>query len=179
MNDQTLLALASKMSALVEKFERQCEQSGTELRRLSQQVPAVVRQAADDQWRGVPEAVLADVRRGIEGPLADHERRLREAGEQVHQASVALSAQLRRAEALHRHLVWKVAGITLGSLVLMLGGGSWLSRHYYDEIRKNQVSATLLKAYNEADVTLCDGRLCVKTDKSAKPHGDYLPVKPR
>jgi hypothetical protein len=179
VNDQTMLALASKMSALVEKFERQCEQSGSELLRLSQQVPAVVRQAVNEQLSRLPEAVLADVRGGIERPVSDYERRLREAGEQIHQASLALSAQFRRAEALHRHLIWKVAGIMLGSLVLMLGGSVWLSSHYYDEIAKNQISATLLKAYNEADVTLCDGHLCVRADKSAKTYGEYVRVKPR
>jgi hypothetical protein len=179
VNDQTMLALASKMSALVEKFERQCEQSGAELQRLSQQVPAVVRQAVNEQLSRLPEAVLADVRGGIERPVSDYERRLREAGGQIHQASLALSAQFRRAEALHRHLIWKVAGITLGSLVLMLGGSVWFSSHYYDEIAKSQISATLLKAYNEADVRLCDGHLCVRADKSAKPSGEYVRVKPR
>lgn len=179
MNDQTMLALASKMSALVEKFERRCEQSGSELQKLSQQLPAVVRQAANEQLGRLPEAVLADVRSGIERPVSDYERRLREAGEQIQQSSLALSAQLRRAETLHRHLIWKVAGITLGSLVLMLAGGAWLSSQYHDEISKNQISAALLKAYNEADVTLCDGHLCVRADKSAKPSGEYLRVKPR
>ena len=179
MNDQTMLALASKMSALVEKFERQCEQSATQLRQLSQQVPSLVRQSADEQLRRLPDAVLADVRSGIERPVSEYGRRLREASEQLHLASSTLTSQLQRAEALHRHLIWKVAGITLGSLVFVLAGSVWLSSHYYDEIRKSQVSAALLKAYNEADVTLCDGRLCAKTDKSAKPYGEYLRVKPR
>ena len=103
-----MLALARKMSALVEKFERRCEQSDSELQKLSQQVPAVVHQAANEQLGRLPGAVLADVRGGIERPVSDYERRLREAGEQIHQSSLALSAQLRRAETLHRHLIWKV-----------------------------------------------------------------------
>ncbi len=113
------------------------------------------------------------------GRFQSYERRLREAGEQIQQSSLALSAQLRRAETLHRHLIWKVAGITLGSLVLMLAGGAWLSSQYHDEISKNQISAALLKAYNEADVS-CATDTCVsgRTSLPSLP-GSTLRVKPR
>jgi hypothetical protein len=59
----------------------------------------------------------------------------------------------------------------------LLGGAIWLSMYYTvyyaGIIRDNQISADLLKAYNQADVMLCDGRLCAKIGKK------YLPVEPR
>lgn len=61
-------------------------------------------------------------------------------------------------------------------------GGGWLSKHYYEEIRRNQLSADLLKAYNAADVTLCEGRLCANVDVKSEKFGDkaqYRPVRDR
>jgi hypothetical protein len=167
------------MAALVEQFDRRCEQSCRELRQLTQQVPGAVRQSADEHLRRLPAEVMGSVRGGIEQPVSAYEQRLREASGQLLHASHALTTQLRRAEGLHKQLIWKVAGITLGSLVLLLVSGGWLSKHYYDEIRRNQISADLLKAYNNADVTLCEGRLCAKVDRKDKRYGEYLPVKPR
>ena len=127
----------------------------------------------------IPSEVMGSVRTGIERPVAAYEKRLHEAGGLLQTGSQALATQLQRMERLHKQLVWKVAGITLGSLMLLLAGGAWLSKHYYDEIRKNQVSADLLKAYNQADVTLCDGRLCAKVDKRGKRQGEYVPIESR
>ncbi|MGO4779888.1 relaxation protein, partial [Lysobacter sp. 2RAB21] len=119
------------------------------------------------------------VRDGIEQPVAAYEQRLHEAGGLLQSGSQALAMQLQRMERLHKQLVWKVAGITLGSLVLLLSGGAWLSKHYYDEIRRNQISADLLKAYNQADVTLCGGRLCAKLENGGKQRSEYVLVKSR
>ncbi|GAB3374961.1 hypothetical protein GCM10027431_28150 [Lysobacter rhizosphaerae] len=160
MSEYNEVARISRIAALVEHFERRCEQSSAELRQLTQQVPMVLRKAADDELKRLPGEIIASVRQGIERPVAGYEARLEEASQQLHKAAFALSAQLERAERLHKHLVWKVAGIALGTLALLLVAGGWLSNRYYDEIRRNQVAAELLKAYNAADVTLCDGRLC-------------------
>lgn len=171
--------LLSQMAALVEQFRRSCEQTAQELQEMVQRVPGTVRQATDEQIRRLPGEVMGSVRGGIEQPVAAYEQRLRHAGEQLQHASYALTTQLQRAEALHKQLIWKVAGITLGSLILLLVGGGWLSKHYYDEIRQNRISAELLKAYNQADVTVCGDRLCAKVDRKDKRYGDYVPIKPR
>ena len=78
--------------------------------------------------------------------------------------------------------VVEVVGVCLASLVLIVLGGGWLSRHYYDEIRRYQLSAELLKAYDAADVTLCNGKLCANVDPKAAKSGDkgqYRPVRDR
>lgn len=179
MDDRQTADLLSKLAALVEQFDRRCEQTGHDLRGLVQQVPGTLRLSADEHLGRLHDEVVGCIRGGIEQPVAAYEQRLRQAGEQVRHASQALAGQLHRAELLHRQLVWKVAAITLGSLVLLLVGGTWLSLHYYDEIKRNQISADLLRAYNQADVRLCDDQLCVRLDRDAKPHGDYVPVTSR
>ena len=94
-----------------------------------------------------------------------------------------MSGQLARLERLHRLLLWKTVGAVAACLVLLLAGGAWLSMHYAGVIRDNQLSAELLRAYNGADVTLCDGgRLCANIDTSARRYGErgqYVPVAPR
>ncbi|MGO4263754.1 relaxation protein [Lysobacter sp. TAB13] len=179
MNEEAATILVSKIAALVEQFDRRCEQTDRELRQLTQQVPGMVRQSADEQMRRIPGEVMGSVRDGIEQPVAAYEQRLHEAGGLLQSGSQALAMQLQRMERLHKQLVWKVAGITLGSLVLLLSGGAWLSKHYYDEIRRNQISADLLKAYNQADVTLCGGRLCAKLENGGKQRSEYVLVKSR
>jgi hypothetical protein len=180
MNEEKSMVLISKIAALVEQFDRRCEHASGQLRQLAQQMPDVVRQSADEHFRRIPDEVMGGVRSGIERPVVAYEQRLREAGERLQQASKALASQLQRAETLHKQLIWKVAGITLGSLVLLLAGGGWLSWHYYEEIRTNQVSADLLRAYNQADVTVCDGRLCAKVGKKDRQRfGDYVLVESR
>jgi len=51
-----------------------------------------------------------------------------------------------------------------------------------DEVRRNAIETALPRAYNQADVTLCGGRLCANIDESAQRFGDrkqYPRVKPR
>lgn len=179
MNEESAAVLVSKIAALVEQFDRRCEQTSRELRQLTQQVPGMVRQSADDQMRRIPDEVMGSVRGGIERPVAAYEQRLHEAGGLLQSGSQALAVQLQRMERLHKQLVWKVIGITLGSLTLLLAGGVWLSKHYYEEIRENQISADLLKAYNQADVKMCDGRLCARVGKKDKRYGEYVLVESR
>ena len=97
----------------------------------------------------------------------------------VNHAAHGLKGQIERLDTLHHALVWKVLMILLGSLFLLLGGGIWLLWQYKGEIERNYVEAELLRAYNHADVMLCDGRLCAKIDKRGKKYGEYQLVKPR
>jgi predicted component of type VI protein secretion system len=177
INDAT--NLVTSVAALMERFERRTQQIEDDLRsshyhltQLTQQVPGVVRQATDAEMQRLPGAVMGKIEAGIQQPVSAYEQRLQSASQQLQQGAQALSAQITAMQALHRHLIWKVGGITLGSLVLVLVGGGWLSKHYYDEIRRNQLSAELLKAYNAADVTLCGGKLCANVDAKGDKFGN-------
>ncbi|OWF62164.1 relaxation protein, partial [Xanthomonas vasicola pv. vasculorum] len=50
------------------------------------------------------------------------------------------------------------------------------------QIKDNQLRAELLRAYNAADVTLCNGQLCANVETKGRSYGDrrqYRQVKPR
>nr|MDO6953614.1 relaxation protein [Xanthomonas vasicola] len=57
-----------------------------------------------------------------------------------------------------------------------------LLAHYRQQIKDNQLRAELLRAYNAADVTLCNGQLCANVETKGAAYGDrrqYRQVKPR
>lgn len=177
INDAT--DLVASVSALMERFERQTQKiednlqtSHYQLQQLVQQVPGVIRQTTDAEIQRLPGAVMGKIDAGIQQPVSAYEQRLQAASQQLQQASQVLSARITALQAVHRHLIWKVAGVALGSLALVVLGGGWLSRHYYDEIRRHQLSAELLKAYDAADVTLCGGKLCANVDAEGDKFGD-------
>ncbi|MCT4541860.1 hypothetical protein NSY55_27575 [Pseudomonas aeruginosa] len=179
MNQHEAAVLLSKVAVLVEQFDRRCEETSQVLRQVTEQVPGVLQRAANSQVRSLPAEVGRVVAGGLEQPIATYEKRVRDAGANLQQASQTLAAQLRRAEAIHKQLIWKVAGTALASILILVALGTLLSRHYYEEIRRNQVSAELLKAYSQADVVLCDGRICAKVSKQAKRYGEYSVVESR
>ncbi len=189
MQQDELMALISKTAVLMEQFERRCQdierqqrQVYEQLQYLAQQVPGVVRQSADDSLRSLPGAVMGKLESGLEQPVDAYEKRLQQAGSLLQSGSQALAAQLKRMETLHRHLVWKVVGAAMASVLLVLAGGGWLLWQYRADIDKNRISAELLRAYNQADVVLCGGRLCAHVDPKSKPFGEdkrYRPVEPR
>ncbi len=75
--------------------------------------------------------------------------------------------------------VMLVASIVIfGAVALLCGAvaGAW---YFKGEIEQNQLQANLLRAYNQADVNLCGGQLCVRVDKANKHFGDYVLVAPR
>jgi hypothetical protein len=189
MQQDELTTLIRRTATLMEQFERRCDrieqrqQALTDaLEQLSQQVPAAVRQAAEQSLQALPRELLGKVASGLEQPVGAYQRRLQEAGGLLDDGSRTLAGQLQRMETLHRHLVWKIVAVPVASLLLLLAGGTWLSSHYMQVIRHNQISAELLAAYNGGDVTLCEGRLCANVDLQGKAYGtqgQYRPVQPR
>ena len=83
---------------------------------------------------------------------------------------------------LHRHLILKIGGVTVAMLLLTVIGGGGLLWHFQGVIRHQQITAELLRAYNTADVTLCNGRLCANVDGGGERFGadnQYRIVKSR
>lgn len=189
MREHELMALIDKTAALMAQFERRCSAIDQrlaaviqELQSLTQRVPAVVGQSADNSLRTLPERVMGKVKDGLERPVDAYEQRLQKAGHLIGDGAQTIAAQIRRMEQLHKALVWKTFAAVLGCLLLLLVGGIWLSQHYYGVIRDNQIAGDLLKAYNGADVILCADRLCANMDPEGGPYGDqgqYRPVRPR
>lgn len=189
MQQEELTALIGKTASLMEQFERRCveierrqQESTQALQALAQQVPAAVRQSADQSLKELPRQLLHQVQHGLERPVEGYENRLKDAGTHLGAGAQALATQIQRMEALHRHLVWKTVAAAGGSVALLLAGALWLGVHYANIIRENQLSAELLQAYNRADVTRCGDRLCANVDMKATPVGaqqQYRPVQAR
>ncbi len=182
-------ALVLKTAALMEQFERRCatleaqQQSlAARLQQQLQSIPGVIRQSADEAMSTLPGAVLQSVQGGLERPVDDYERRLHAAGTQLGNSAQGMATQVQQLQKLHRHVVWKIAGLALAVLLLAVVGGSWLLWHYKGEIRDQQLTAELMRAYNAADVTLCEGRLCANVDPDGQRFGadkQYRAVKAR
>lgn len=190
MDEQQLTALIGKSAALMEQFDRRCgdidgrlQALAGELQTVARQIPSIVRQSADGSLAALPALVMDKMSAGLERPVHDYQQRVRTAGTEIEGAALRLSGQIGRLERLHRLLLWKTVGAVAACLALLLAGGAWLSIHYASVIRDNQLSAELLRAYNGADVTLCErGRLCANVDTTARrygEHGQYVPVAPR
>jgi len=189
MDTDRITDLVASASALMERFERRTQQiegslqsARQQLQELSQHLPETLRRAADTEMQQLRGSVVSAVDAGIGQSVSTYQARLETSGKDVQHASQALMAQIHAARTLYRHLMWKVVGVCLASLALIVLGGGWLSRHYYDEIRRYQLSAQLLKAYDAADVTLCDGRLCANIDPKGEAFGEddqYRPVRDR
>ncbi|HEX5305718.1 MAG TPA: relaxation protein [Dyella sp.] len=171
--EEQLVATAEKAAMLMEQFERRCDLIEQHLGLLVQQVPAAVRQSSDGLLGSLPDRLLHVMQAGMGRSLEDHERRLQAAGRDVDSRAQALASRMMALERLHRHLVWKATGVALASLLLLLAGGAWLSLHYARVIDQNRLSADTLQAYNEADVSLCDGRLCANLDTNGRHYGDH------
>jgi len=179
MNQPDVMALASKAALLMEQFERRCVELERQQRQLAQQLeqvaqslPGVVVRSAQETLQRVPDTLIRQVQNGLDQPVAGFERQLQQAGTSLAEGAQALSAQLRRIERLQQGLLWKTAAVTLGSLLLLLAGGGWLLLQYRHDISDNQLRAELLRAYNQADVTLCEGRLCANVEARGAVYGD-------
>lgn len=189
MDQYELTALVSQTAQLMEQFERRCGDSERQLEALIQQMaalreqlPAVVRQSADASLQALPPQVLQAVRGDLEKAAERYRERLRASASEIGDGTQTMIRQINRMEKLHKHLIWKTVGVTATCLLLLLGGGFWLSFHYTKIIRDNQLSAQLMRAYNGADVTLCDTKLCANVDTKAPRYGtkrQYILVKPR
>lgn len=177
--EQEAEQMFDQIAALVARFNRRCDQSSAELLKLTQQVPVALRKAAEDELRQLPGEVMGSIRQGLERTVTDYERRLETTVQQLQRTVGTLIQHMEQLESASRRHVWKGAAIAWGTLVALFVAGGWLLSGYREEIERNQIEADLLRAYNQADVTLCDGRLCARVDRKDKRFGEYVPVKAR
>ena len=178
MQQQDLATLIGKTAALMEQFERRSaaiEARQVELADALQvamgNASSAVRAAAEDALQRIPVTVMARIGPALDAPTQQYKHAMDAAGNRLQSGAQVLAGQLQRMEALHRHLVWKVMLAVGGSVALLLVGGGWLGSQYREEIRRHQLGAELLRAYNQADVTMCDGRLCANVDPAAVADG--------
>lgn len=190
MQQDELTVLIDKTATLMAQYERRgagidarLQALGEVLQGLTQQLPVVVEASTQELLQTLPDDMTNKLREGLDRSISDYRRSLDTASREVENTSRALAGQISQLQRLHRQLIWKTLGAAMLTLALLLAGGTWLSIHYTQMIRDNQLSADLLKAYDGADVTLCGtGGLCANVNAKGARYGDrrqYLPVNPR
>lgn len=189
MQEERLTNLLSKTSALMEEFQLNCEAIDKRLKETTQQLntvaeylPYQLKQSADSMLGTVPAQIVGQVGQHLNPPVRAFEQRLDQSSHSLQQKTQSIADALQSLQRLHRMLIWKVLGVTLACLIVLLGGGAWLSSYYVGVIRQNQISADLMRVYNNADVAPCGDQLCANVDRAAPRYGDkgqYMRVKAR
>ena len=178
-----MAALAAQMTASMERFDQRCDRIEQRQDALAEQQSAVFSQKADDLLETVSGRVSSTAREGLEPVVADYRQSLRSSATEIAEGTRALSQQIVQLKRPVRHVMWKLCGVVIFALALLLVSSIWLSTHYVQVIRENQLSAELLKAYNGADVSLCgEDQLCANVDVKGARTGDhkqYFAVRPR
>jgi hypothetical protein len=71
-----------------------------------------------------------------------------------------------------RGLVWRAATALIAGSAIAIAGCAYWGMKSRDEVAANRIEAALLRAYNQADVTLCaGGRLCAKVEGDGRRNG--------
>lgn len=190
MNDTELAALISKTAVLMEHYQRMCaqmeqqqKQMSAMLQTLARQIPTQLNDSAQAAFKPLAMNASTALHGALKIPLKQHEQQMGQATRQLGDGAQALAAEVRRYQLASRGVLWKSVATAVSAVLILLVGAIWLGGHYRREISKNQLEATLLRAYNQADVVLCnDGRLCANVDPRARAldaDGRYRPVRPR
>lgn len=185
MQAHDLHRVAREAAELMERFSRASQQLGHDnrqacdrLQRTVQDMPGVLRSATEQSLQRLSQDTVQAVRHGLNAPMEQFGSRAAEAGNGLNTLIARMTQSQQRIDAATRKLGWMVGG-TLGAMLLLTVGTASVLWHYKGEIDKHRIEAALLRAYNQADVNLCDGRLCARMDKPDKRFGGYRPVKPR
>jgi len=188
MQHEDLMQISVRIAKFLEHVGRQSQETNRanletsqQLERVVNAAPDILRRSIDATLGKITEGVVGVASRGLDDPMDRFNRKMVESDNRLTGLTHNLAGVVQRQEALVNKLLIAVVSVAL-AMLLTVAGGVWLGLKYKDEIKRNQISADLLKAYNKADVQVCDGRLCVRVDKGAKKYGakgEYVRVKSR
>jgi len=170
--------LVARLARLSQELGERNRQAVEQLQRASQSAPAVLRQAADQAWSGLSSRANESVQQGLQGPLDGLGRHIADSIARMQTATQGLMQAQQRMQSTVRKLHWLVGAVAMVMLLALIAGTAMV-RHYRGVIAEHQIQAELMRAYNQADVTLCDGRLCANVERNGKSYQGYVPIKPR
>ena len=170
--------LVARLARLSQELGESNQHAVEQLQRASQSAPAVLRQAADQAWSGLSSCATESVRQGLKGPLDGLGRHVADNVARIQGATQILTEAQQSMQVTVRKLHWLVASVVL-VMLLALTAGVGMFWHYRGVIEDHRIQADLMRAYNQADVTLCEGRLCANVERDGKSYQGYVPVKPR
>lgn len=164
--------LADRLDERSERAMQALEQAAAQANTSAQRLDGCGAQLGHDLVQAVGRQAAAALKQATDAALTDTRQALAAHAAQVQALDRAL-VQSRAAMARH-HARWWVVGpalAVLASVIAMLSATAWVAQARREAAR-HRIEASLLQAYNAADVTLCDGRLCVRLD----PAGPYQRV---
>ncbi len=189
MEADDLKHLALRLAALAERLDQRSEAAGQRIdqaagamERGAQQLAAGTANFTRDVSQALRQQAGEIIGSGLAKPMEHFDQQLRSAAQAATAAAQGLE---RERHALHRERrswLWLGGGALLIGSLLAVGASVYAVRNARAQVERQQVEANLLRALNQADVTLCGDVLCANTDEAAQRHGDrkqYRPIKPR
>ena len=164
---------SQRATSALENTAREVAAGAAELRGLGDRIGHEATQAIARGARTTIDAAIVNAIASSSAALEAHASRIRELD-----AALALSrdafARLHR-----RWLVVAPIALLTGCALAVAGTLAWAAQARRD-VDRQRIEASLLRAYNEADVTLCGGRLCARVDGTARadPRG-YVAIAAR
>lgn len=170
--------LVERLSRLAQELGQSNRQATDALQHTVNAAPGLLQQAAQHTLSQLTADTTQAVQRGLNQPLHGFNRGVIDSVNHIQGVTQRLMQSQAEMESVVRKLSWLVAGVAALMLLVAVAGAGTLW-HYRNVIAENQIQAELMRAYNHADVSLCDGSLCARVNHQDKRYGDYLPVKPR
>jgi hypothetical protein len=138
--------------------------------------------SSDALLQGVGSQAHAVMTQAAESALEPCTNQLVRSAESAKWAADALQEQRRTLSSTQQSLVYLgLASLSIGCLLALTATVYWV-KVSREEVARNRVEVALLRAVNQADINLCDGRLCANVEARGKRYGvqkQYQFVKPR
>lgn len=171
-------AMLERLLRMSDSMEARHRQATEQQQRTVQLLPGVLREAAEQTLGHIATDAASTTRMALVGPVAEAAQRAAEHERLMRASTDAMVQTQRRLAGVVHKALWVVTGV-LAILVPVVALGGYLGWHYRQVIAQYQIEADVLRAYNQADVRLCGGRLCARVDRADRRYGDYVPVKLR
>lgn len=183
MDERTNLIQAAAIMERVARVNQELSQSNLRaadtLEHTANATPSLLQNAARQTLGQFTSDIAKSVHNGLNQPLDDFNRHVTDSVSRINSAMHGMTQSREKMTAIVDKLRWLVMGVVATMLLVMLACGGLLW-HYHSVIADNQIEANLMRAYNQADVRLCDdGHLCARVDRADRRYGDYAPVAPR
>jgi hypothetical protein len=190
MDVEELKQLVLKLAAIAERLDERSENAVLRIERSADGlgVSAAGLHADSDRFaqqvlQAITEQAGSVLERGVGQAVDRCNMRLRGTTDAAAATARDLDVLRQELQRERRNWVWRGTTALLAGSALAIGASSYWALKSRDEIERSQVEAALLRAYNQADVTLCEGgRLCANVEDDSRRHGDrrqYRAVKSR
>lgn len=188
MHIEELYEAVSNMAVVTQHLKADAEnavhiqqQTAYQLEQRLQVLDSSIETALAHHVEKLREQVAQQVADGSQDSMRDFQQQLEDLKKQMldfSQFAAMIKTDLNRTS----HSILMKIGVLSGvALVAVIGSALWLGFYYQDIIRKNKLSAEAVQLYSQADVKLCQDKLCVKTQTTPQEFrkDGYMIVAPK